>query len=815
MEDRKKLPVFLISIPVYLVLAVVTVLLIKNSGIYPAGADTMCHVYKGDVLYEALGRGELYPLYDPLWYNGVEMLRYWAPFPVYVLAFCQLLGGGDPIQGYLIFVGAVFFFGAVVFSWLGLQMRRPFIGAFFGILWFFLPNNVYALFREGNLPRSLSMIFLPLFLYHVEQYLHEGQRYRLALTSVLFLLIAMCHSGYAGMLALSMLLFLFLYGVMNRCFARCGFLLLSILSGYVLLGIWLLPSLIGGITSTDSSEVMASFFQSAFISLDPSRWFREGPIEFYFGLAAFLTALFGLLCAKRRSQPAFATALLIFFGTTASAYPLLKILPGSQYLWMLRFISIALCMILYGLLAWSSLKPPLQIAVVLLLCADCIAGFSSLVLGDGSGREPEERYAVAEEETLMDIAKEETTQRLALMELSTLGADGAYLLSGHGKQLAGSFGAGWQSATTAVNITQLNRALENAQYAYLFDRALEMGNDSVLIRLSCVPMSFDRYEAMDEDAERSGYHLIAENDDWRLYHAKLPECFGVVSHYDSIGIGSGAGIISLSFPAVEETTDPDLSHYSFEELSSYRSVYLSGFEMSDRAAAEALVKKLADAGVRVIVLADGMPEDPSLRRKSFLGVDCNSIRFRNGYPEMEVHGEILNTDLFAAGFSNWDTVYLTGLKESYGAVMEDGLELDFFGTAYNENIIFLGLNLSYHYALTHDRSAGLIMQECFQMEPAQLPERRIVELDVSGDFRNIVIESPEDGVNTTLATHDSFDADRPVEDRNHLLYVDSGTTRIRVRYPYLWQGALVSLFGVLLFVVTLVAAGKYEENRTE
>jgi len=36
------------------------------------------------------------------------------------------------------------------------------------------------------------------------------------------------------------------------------------------------------------------------------------------------------------------------------------------------------------------------------------------------------------------------------------------------------------------------------------------------------------------------------------------------------------------------------------------------------------------------------------------------------------------------------------------------------------------------------------------------------------------------------------------------MYVNKGTTVIKMSYPYLWQGALVSTAGVVLMVVWLI-----------
>ena len=73
MKERKQ-PYYLILImPIlYALLSFVVAKLVQNSGIYPSGVDTLGHIYKGDMLYKAVGNGDFWPLFDPLWYNGME-----------------------------------------------------------------------------------------------------------------------------------------------------------------------------------------------------------------------------------------------------------------------------------------------------------------------------------------------------------------------------------------------------------------------------------------------------------------------------------------------------------------------------------------------------------------------------------------------------------------------------------------------------------------------------------------------------------------------------------------------------------------------
>lgn len=44
------------------------------------------------------------------------------------------------------------------------------------------------------------------------------------------------------------------------------------------------------------------------------------------------------------------------------------------------------------------------------------------------------------------------------------------------------------------------------------------------------------------------------------------------------------------------------------------------------------------------------------------------------------------------------------------------------------------------------------------------------------------------------------------------MYVNKGTTVIKMRYPYLWQGALVSAAGVVLMVAWLIVKRRKEHN---
>lgn len=793
----------------YALLAVAIAAIIHMGGNYPVGSDTMCHVYKGDALFQSIKEGSWYPLYDKFWYNGVQMMRYWAPLPVYFLAMCQAIAGGNIFNGYLVFVALVFFFGALVWLYIGVKKDRIILGTFLGVLWFFMPNNLYALFVEGNLPRTLSMVLLPVLIYCIHEYLFEDEWKKVKVIIPVFTGIALCHVGYAGMIALAILIFLLVYKIMWKEKGKALTVIVSLVLPFLIIGIWLYASLKGGITSTDSSQVMQGFFQDAIYSLNPFLRITEGPVKFYFGLAAFLTAVFGGICSRKKSSVGFITAIVIFICTTTSMYAILVKLPGSQYLWMLRFISIALCLILYSFLTWETLKKGFVILCCVLLALDVIPSLSLVYNVEDSGKTAIERMEEQADMTLISKAKEITNQRVALMDESSLGATAQYLLIDFGsKKVQGTFGAGWQSAATAHNIVQLNEAMFQGCYLYMFDRALELGNDTVLIRIDKLKYPDEDIEKVHESAQKRGYQLIDSNSDYLLYHYDTYDTFGTVCEYNGIGIGTSASLMALNNPDMKEGESDNINDYSFDKLKKYKIVYLAGFTYDNKNAAEDLILRLSNAGVKIVIDGDGIPSENESGTREFLGVTCHSIMFENGYPILYTESGETDCYLFDKEYSNWKTVYFNGLDNSQGYLYDNNLKVDFLGTKNNENIVFIGLNLTFHYSLTHDEEAGKILNQYIGQYLNEIPDRETVPMEVEYGKDSIKIVSDRDNVNTALAYHDIFFASKEIESKNSLTYVDKGTTIITMKYPYLAEGMVLSGLGIIFTILFIVRIRK-------
>ncbi len=814
----KKTAQIVFTIIIYQMLMLLIMILVWQSGIYPSGSNVMYHLYRGDYVYHSVLKGDWWPLFDPMWYNGVELMRYWSPAAAYMLAFCEWLMSGNLFLGYIFFVGLIFLIGACSWAIIGFTHKRAAFGVFLGILWFFMPNNLFALFSEGNLPRSLIMTVLPLLVSFLYDYLLKAKAGSMAGFIIVFSFIILCHAGYAGMIAISLLILLLFYRIFCGGHRRQLDVIWGMVISFALTGIYLYPSVKGGMVSGDSgsgtSSVMKGFFQSALISLDPLKRIRDGNgSAFYFGLAAFILVVFGMIASRRKSMPGFFAAFVIFLGTTTSAYSLLKALPGGQYLWMLRFISIALCFILFSFFLWDSLKKPLIILLCIFLVADTVPSLEQ-IYGNASASTPRERYDTLQEKTLIKEAKSMTVQRLALMDGSTLGLSGAFLVSDYDTAVPAVFGAGWEASVTASQIVQINQSMEDGDYLYMFDRLLMLGADTVLMKKSAMYEKGYDTSGADSAASANGYTREDSNDDYVLYHNRnVSGTYGVISSYAGIAIGANASDVSRMFPSVQEAEDEYLDDFTYEELSAYRIVYLNHFAYHDLETAQNLVTKLSENGIRVVIFADGIPIDKDSQTQRFLGVECQQIQFHNGYPEFDT--QLLGTiscDLFPTQYSSWDTVYVNGLDHVLGSASDLDKTLPFYGTVKNDNILVIGFNLVYFYSLTHDPTVEKLLSGIIDTSTKELPSHTLVPMKITCLADRIVINtdssdstlSADTQINTTLAFHDIFSSDRELTQHNHLLYVQKGTTEVILAYPYLRQGILLSMAGLAMLIAFLI-----------
>jgi len=781
-------------LPAFLFLAAGGALLVyylKSTGTYPTGSDVYGHLFKADLLYNSIRSGDFYPLYTELWYNGMQPFRYWAPLPYYFLALLQFFASGDVFSAYLLFVFCSFVIGGCGWLLWGQTYNRMALSAFFGAMWFFLPDNIRVFFSEGNVPRMFIAIFLPYLFYFLWRFVEHEKKWSVIPVILIMCCITLSHAMIAAMTGIASFLFLLIYCIIHRHWKRPAMVIMAMLMSFALCGVWLYPALKGGLVAMNaeaSGEIIKALSTPVSISLNPFAR-NHGFIEYYyFGLSVMAICILGIAAAGKKSLPGFITPVAIFLGTTTVAVPVLEKLPFSQLFWMMRFTPIVYAMFVVSVYEWRNCRRYVLVLLSMFLVLDSMpsARFEKYF----------SQVPVKLHDTL-NTARELANQRLSMIDLSTFGSYPSFDLSGRKPETRYTFGWAWQGATTASNIVMLNTAAEKGFYHYLFDRSVELGDDTVIFKKDLLKNAKKTTAQLVKAALASDYRLYRETNDAYIFHRETPGRFGVVTEYDGLTIGESARAITLMYPSFEEGKSDNISDYSIEELCRYHVIYLSGFTYIDKKAAEELLSLAADKGVKIIVDMSRIPVDPVTSRMSFFGVTAQAITFINRYPELMYRDRIYEALPFKEKYSTWNTVYLDNVGTVSGYSWFNGRELPFLGTAESPNILFMGYNLLFHAMETGDEAITELIDDFLEVEPDRLPRREIVPISVEVGRDRLVIDTLGGEINTTIAFQDNFRSNRRILNRNNLLAVVEPHTVIEITYPYLIPGLVLTGAGLL------------------
>ncbi|MDD3200325.1 MAG: 6-pyruvoyl-tetrahydropterin synthase-related protein [Eubacteriales bacterium] len=786
---------FALSVLCLVIIGSLLSLYLKNTGAYPSGADIYGHLFKSDLLYNSIKNGDMYPLYTDLWYNGVQPFRYWAPLPYYLLAFLQFFAGGDAEEAYLLFTGFAVVAGGIGWLLWGAAYHRMTLCTFIACLWFFLPDNMRVFFVEGNLPRMVIAILLPYLFYFIWRFVEYRIKWAIIPAAFVMCLITFCHAMIAAMTGITIFLFLLIYSISYKRIRQSIYLIAAMLLSFAICGIWMYPALSGGLIGMEAAataEVMKALSTPVMVSLNLI--LRNVGLHemFYFGLSILMLSIVGVFLSNKKSRVGFFTVIIIFCGTTTAFVPFLEKLPLNQLFWMTRFTPIVYAIFILSLLEWRKCRRYAMILIAIVIIIDCIP---SLDLQKYHSQTPSILTY-----TLND-AKEITKQRVSLLDVSAYGSYPSFGFTAEEPKTRYTFGWAWQGASTAQNIVMINTALEKGYYYYLFDRSIELGDDTVLVRKELVEQAKKTVNSLIKAAAASGYSYQKETNYAYIFHKSTPQTFGVSTKYIGLTIGRNARSIALEFPGFEEGGRQYVTDYTPEELSRYKVIYLSGFQYSDRQEAEDLLRQAADAGTRIIIDMNQIPVDPITSRMKFFDVTSQTITFLGHYPELVYENSIYETKQFKEEFSNWNTVYLDNLKDVIGYSWFQNKKIAFLGRNNHDNIYFMGYNMLYHAMETNDRAIKSILSDLLMIKPNQLPERKLVPLKIVNQENKIVINSPGGRVNTTLAYQDNFRSDQIIINQNNLLTVVKPNTEITIVYPFMIEGLTVSIIGLLGMII--------------
>lgn len=799
-EEKAPLGAFIKSVFLIILGGFIVMEAVKISGLYPLGFDIHGHLFKSDFMYNEIIKGNLYPLYTQYWYNGLQLYRYWPPMTYYFMALLQFLTSGDVMKAYLGFIWASFFIGGLGWLLLGRSLNKPKLGLFMAAIWFFLPDNMRVFFSEGNMPRMFITMLIPLIFYSIWQFVNARKKKMIFPIIILMTIAVLGHLMISAMIGVGTFVFLSIYSFANKRAEESVYAILAMLFSFALAGIWVYPSLVGGITAMDSggtSQLMASLSTKLAVSLNPFNRSNSDITELYFGLSIAFISSVGLFLSSKKSLSGFLAMIIVILGTTTALTPIIQKIPFSELFWVRRFTPIAYAMFIIAVFEWRNLKTALVVIVCLIIALDCIPSANL----EGYEEKMEVRATLKDipktmQDCLFADAKEITKQRVSLMDLSGLGPLPSYAFSSLDKKVPYVFGWAWQGASTADNIVRLNEALEKQNFDFLFDRNFELGADTVIIDKRQIKA--DNFEKLDASAQRLGYKLAGETNMTKMYCLYADGNFGVKTKYNGISIGTTSSIVPLILTYYGTGDKNYIDDYTYEELSHYERIYLSGFFYRSKANAENLIKSLAESGIKIYIDMSNIPSDPLTTRMTFLDVSAQPITFNQKFPRLITEDSIVECKNFVQEYSQWNTVYLNGLDNSLGYAWFKDIKLDFIGKKGNENITFIGFNLLYHAMTAMDDGAYSLLSEVMGLNENSLPLRETVPLKITYDINKITIVSDKDNVNTTIAYQDNFKSDRQIRNLNNLLFVDKGTTVINMHYPYLYKSLAVTGAGIFM-----------------
>lgn len=803
--------IILISFLGFLILiaaAVPLVYTIKYYNCYASGDDIWGHLFKSDLLYQEILKGNYFPLFTEKWYNGIQPYRYWAPLPYYILAVLQFIAKGSVENSYYLFTGFSFIIGGIPWILFGASKKRPYLGIFFSLIWFFLPENTRVFFCEGNLNRMVSAIIIPWLVYFIFLYSKKNITSALIGIIIFMLLMTFTHAMITAMMGVGSFIFVAIDAICNKELIKNIKILFAEFIGIMIGGIWLYPALHGGILSIDenaNSSVMAGFMYNLSDTLNSFQRITGNPNRFYISTAIVFISIFALFFSQRKNKSGFYFVLIILFATTPALLPILRKLPLNQVFWMMRFSAIVYAFFIFAFIEWKLLKKYICIICCLLIAIDCMPSlmFRQYTI-----------HPATETVSEMDIVQNNTTQRANIMDSSLMGSYPSFTLctGDNGKDY--TFGWAWQGAVTATNIVLLNTAIEKYNYIYVFDRSLELGDDCVFIKKEQFVKNNMQEQVLKTAALKCGYRLVYSSDFSYIFKLNTSFTnFGVKTQYKGLLIGKYTPTISIDYPSFTIADSYYIDDYSFETLSSYKCIYLSGFLYHNKSISEKLVQKLSENGTRIVIDAAHMPTDINTKRQEFMNIYGQDITFTDSFPDTYYNEKYVLTKMFSSSEKEWKTCYLSGIDVITGYMNYDNKKLPLAGYKKDfPEIIFYGMNLMYHATQTTDINAFEVMDDICTINHYDIPEREIVPIEINHSRNTISIKCNEKNVNTTLAYQDSFSSQQSIENQNNLLVVDDKNTVITVKYPYLKEGIFISFIGILLAVIFLIFCFKHKNK---
>jgi hypothetical protein len=692
------------ALPGVLALAAVAALwtLLFSPGV-SQGIDSWSHVFKAEALAGEMherGLGAYFTsAWMPSWYLGDPYRTYYPPLTTLVLAPIQYLAGDAVVTVRLFAAGALFLYAVFCYLFLN-RYWGPWPAAFGSILALWAPYQLRTLLFQGNLPRVLAFLALPLIAWGTERLLTSPEKKgRIAvLLGLLWAWTLLAHPQQAYMFAVGFAIYLVarLFLEPDVSLVRALWWVGSLAWGAALTLPWTLPAYMGnelpGVPYLP--EIKVEIFAADSSAILPALSMTDGRI--LLGSGALILALLAAVARPepRRTGYVLAGLLTAWFslGSRSIGFALLplhnQLLPER----FLNFTAFALPVAAAGIVPFQRAARPARLFVaVSLLAIDAIPGVTIA----RPVPYPSEQAA------LQTIASNLNNGggRLAIFTYSEPTALEVYFAGTTSDLLNG-----W--------------ALENTPHHVALRRVLgapEWGPDYLAARLSLwdvrwvVVRGEEEADPAREAIRGSGFLPAGSLGPYEVWHDPTPSAPVQRLRTDRMAVaGEDLAPFVGAFPFAEEVRTSDFSQLAAGDLASRPALGLFRFEDDPEglAAAEDRLRGYLDSGGTILLDLSGM-EGTIGRTVDFLDVNVLRLSFdepielRWAQELGDMPSRILLDGLPEQGWSG--AAYL-GLDVVLGEIEMDGEWYPILG--YKDvgegRAWFVGVNLLYYGQLAGD-----------------------------------------------------------------------------------------------------------------
>ena len=665
---------------------------------YPRGSDTWGHLFKAEYLAGQIAASGWFSaltgtVWMPDWYLGDPFRTYYPSLVTNALGPLVAIIGEPFLALTLFHTALVVALAGISFYALSREFGRA-AGGFGAVLVTLAPYTLRTLFFEGNLPRSMAMLALPLIALSAERLLAaKGSLVRgMLLGSLAWGFAILSHPQQAVMFALGITIYLV---------ARLGF--------ESSLQLWrlplaLIPIGIGGGLSTPwalpaySRQELTNIpflpvekvdiFSMPLRSIFPAFGTEYGMIAV--GMGVFVLAL---LAAVARPDPRRSAWLLSGFFTVVLALGpaggLFNLLPGNENLLPERFLNFTAYAFPAAAAGLFPMRRRLRLVRVLIVALIISIDFGPAHRFLLNGDYPADRGAIGEA-----LAAQENDGRVVLLNYPVPNSMDVYFASALGKH---SQTGGWALENTPHHVAQ-RRVLGAADWGpeYLV-RLLNTWN----VRYAITTGNEDGQRAA-ELLAINGYQQHAIAGFFTLWVNPSPAApVQRIPTNSMLVVGELASPLMGTYPFAYEGFTPNLIDFDESYLDRFPVLGLMRFDATaDAAQASETLEKWVSTGRTAIVELSGM-EQPFVGGGEFMDVDVVRLELNNS---MEIvwsdELSMLPTRLSLSNIPGaaWSGAAYRNLDRVYAEVVRGGERHSVLGykNVGAGRVWFIGLNLLYY-----------------------------------------------------------------------------------------------------------------------